>query len=64
MAVSLSTLVARITASTPATIATAFGGGVVASDITELQKLLSTMAIRPGETLPLMGVASCALIPQ
>ncbi len=64
MAVSLSTLVTRITASTPATIATAFGGTVAASDITELQKLLTAMALRPGETVPLMAISQCALLPQ
>lgn len=63
MAVSLTTLVTRITASTPAAIATAFGGGVAAADITELQKLLAAMALRPGETIPLLGVAGSALQP-
>ncbi len=64
MAATLSTLVTRITASTPATIATAFGGSVVAADITELQKLLTAMALRPGETIPLMQISQCALLPQ
>lgn len=64
MAATLSTLVTRITASTPATIAAAFGGSVVTADITELQKLLAAMALRPGETIPLMGVSQCALLPQ
>jgi hypothetical protein len=64
MAVSLSTLVTRITAGTPATIATAFGGTVTAADITELQKLLTVMALRPGEAIPLMGLSQCALLPS
>lgn len=64
MAATLSTLVTRITASTPATIATAFGGGVTAADITDLQKLLTVMALRPGDTLPLMALGQCGLLPQ
>jgi len=64
MAASLSTLVARITASTPATIATAFGGGVTAADITDLQKLLTVLALRPDITYPPMSLGSCGLLPQ
>lgn len=64
MAATISTLVTRITAATPATIAAAFGGGVTAADITDLQKLLTVLADRPNISLPPMSLSGCGLIPS
>ena len=64
MAASISNVVDRITIATPAAIATALGGVITAQDVTELRKLLAVMALRPGESVPLMSLAGCGLLPS
>lgn len=53
----LAQLASRMTSATPATVAAAVGGGTTAAEITALIKLLTVMAVRPGEAVPLLSVA-------
>lgn len=53
----LSNLATRLNA-TAAAVATAAGGTVVTSDIVALAALLTAMALRPGEAIPLMNIST------
>ena len=63
MAASLSTLATRCTATAAAT-ATALGGGVTTADVQQLALMLAVLALRPGDSVPILVLAQSNLLPQ
>lgn len=63
MAASLTILATRCTATAAAT-ATALGGGVTTTDVQQLALILAALALRPGDSIPLLGIAQSNILPQ
>lgn len=57
----LSVLSAAMNTATAATVATAIGNGIVASDITALIDLLKTLSLRPDLAIPAMKLSPVGL---
>lgn len=58
MAVSLTTLGARITSATASAVATAIGSGTTEAEVEALVKLLTVMGRRPGDSVPLLKLTN------
>jgi hypothetical protein len=58
------TLLATRAAATSSAVATALGGGVTATDVLNLAKVLTVLALRPGCSVPLLSLAAANLEPQ
>jgi hypothetical protein len=60
MARKLSAFSARVTAATPASLATAFGGGTTAAEMTALKELFDVLQTRKDLLLPALKLCTLA----
>lgn len=60
MAVTLTAFATTMRAAVPATVATAIGGGTTSAQVTALANLLTVMAQKPSQVLPLFSISDTA----
>lgn len=60
MAITLTAFATTLRAAVPATVATAIGGGATAAQVTALANLLTVLAQKPNQALPIFSISDTA----